>query len=183
MTPLHSLEELDRLALCEPHDRLLPLRLVSHALAHPPRLARLPHGVDVLRLHREQRLDGTANLVLARVRVDRKGHEVLRLAPDRALLRHERLADHVVKVHAFPPSATAAESRAWTCSRAARVKSRWEWRSTSWTFRPSARITDTRARFLVERSTTALGSASTTNTLASPRPSPFRISTTCLVLI
>src|SRR5215469_12754907 len=119
MTPLHSLEELDRLALREPNDRLLPLRLVSHALAHPPRLARLPHGVDVFHLHRKQRLDGAANLVLARARVDRKGHEVLRLAPDRALLRNKRFADHVVKVHAFPPpSATAAESRTWTCSRA-----------------------------------------------------------------
>src|SRR6185295_6788326 len=53
-----SLEELDRLALGQPHDRLLPRRAIAHELAHTPRLARHPHRAHVGNLHREQLLDG-----------------------------------------------------------------------------------------------------------------------------
>src|SRR3990172_10497362 len=95
----HSLEELDRLAGSQLHDRLLPGGLAPEESPHPTRLALHAHGPDGDHADVEELLDGAPDLVLVRTRIDREGDEVLLLAPDGALLGDERPLDHVVGIH------------------------------------------------------------------------------------
>src|SRR3990172_11107511 len=94
-----SLEELDRLARSQLHDRLLPGGLAPEVAADPAGLAPHAHGPDGDDADVEELLDRAADLVLVRTRIDREGDEVLLLAPDGALLGDERPADHVVGIH------------------------------------------------------------------------------------
>src|SRR3972149_4827769 len=144
----HSLEELDRLALGQLHDRLLPGGLPPGEAAAAPRLARHPHRPYVPALHLEDLLDRLPDLVFVGARIDREGHEVLLLATDVALLGDQRLPDHVVGVHGCSPCAAVradrrASSRTFsTACSADLVITRWRCRSTSRTFSPSTRITE-----------------------------------------
>src|SRR5215213_9814625 len=70
---LHSLEELDRVALGERHDRLLPRRLAAGEAAHALRLPRIAHGADVLDLHVELLLDRLGDLDLVGFLRDHEG--------------------------------------------------------------------------------------------------------------
>ena len=72
-------------------------------------------------------LDGPANVVLGGVRIDREGHLVALLAPERALLRHQRPDDHVIDSH----DCFSAAKRAWIASSAPRVSSNLLWRRMS----------------------------------------------------
>src|SRR3990172_11491193 len=67
---LDPLEELDRVALSERHDRLLPVGSACNAPAHPPALAVHVHGVYLRHVHVERRLDRIADLLLVRAPVD-----------------------------------------------------------------------------------------------------------------
>src|SRR3989304_613924 len=94
-----SLEELDRRARGQLHDRLLPGGLAPDETTDPTRLARHAHGPDGDHPDVEEALDGAADLVLVGARSARERDEVLLFAADVALLGHERAADHVVGVH------------------------------------------------------------------------------------
>src|SRR5262245_12062798 len=149
----HSLEELDRLPGRQLHDRLLPGGPAPDEATDAARLARHAHRAHRDHLHREELLHGTPDLVLVRARVDREGDEVLLLATEFAFLGHDLTADHVVGIHEPAPSRAARSASSSRCSTAAtapRVSSRWRWRSTSNTFSPSARITETPGRLRAE---------------------------------
>src|SRR5881397_517766 len=73
---LHSLEELDALALGQTHERLLPLGLAPLVLPDAAQLRRHPHRAHALDLDVEQRLHGALDVVLARARVDRERDDV-----------------------------------------------------------------------------------------------------------
>src|SRR3954465_833982 len=103
---LHPLEELDRIALREGHDGLLPRGLAARVLPHALGLAGVAHGANVVHLHVELLLDRLGDLDL----VGFLGHhEGVRAEPVEhvvALLRHQRPDDHVVDVmHSPPPGA------------------------------------------------------------------------------
>src|SRR5262245_33651507 len=170
----HSLEELDRLALGQLHDRLLPRRLLAHEAPDPAGLARRPQGPHVEHADAEELLHRAADLVLVGARVDGEGDEVLLLAPDVALLGHERAPDHVVQVHARS-SRFASSRRHSTASSAARVITRCRCRSTSSTLSPSARITPTPGRLRAEASTLSFGASITISAPPSETPRAWRI--------
>src|SRR5262245_15868155 len=191
----HSLEELDRLAGSQLHDRLLPGGPVPEETADPARLARHAHRPDGQHPDVEELLDGAADLVLVGARVDREGDEVLLFATDVALLGHEGAPDHVVGVHgrslpgAPPPAAAFARSFRRASSRrssiratALRVSSRCRCRSTSNTFSPSARITETPGRLRAETSTFGSSASITIRVPPSESPSAFRMATMRFVL-
>src|SRR5262245_7962445 len=184
----HSLEELDRLAFGQLHDRLLPGGLAPDEAADPTLLARHAHRPHGDHLHGEELLHRAADLVLVRARVDGEGDEVLLLATDVALLGHERAPDHVVGLHGRASRAAVfarrsdSSSRRSTAASAPRVSSRWRWRSTSKTFRPSARITEIPGRLRAEPSTLASAASITISAPPSATPSWERIAAMRFVL-
>src|SRR5262249_4820432 len=177
----HSLEELDRLALGQLHDRLLPRRLAADEAPDAARLARRARRADAEHADPEELLDRAPDLVLVRARIDGEGDEVLLLAADVALLGHERALDHVVQVHARS-SPCASSRRRSTASSAASVITRWRCRSTSSTLSPSARITPTPGRLRADASTFGSGASMTSSAPPSATPSPVRIAAIFLVL-
>src|SRR5262245_16324763 len=177
----HSLEELDRLALGQLHDRLLPRRLAAHEAPDAARLLRRSRGADAEHADAEELLDRPPDLVLVGARIDGEGDEVLLLPTDVALLGHERALDHVVQVHERS-SRFASSRRRSTAASAARVSTRWRWRSTSSTLRPSARITPTPGRLRADASTFGSGASITISAPPSATPRPARIAAIFLVL-
>ena len=98
-----SLEELDRLALGQPHDRLLPLRPLPDELADAPRLAR--HAAWCARRTPAPRTAPRprgARRACWRAGRPRTTTSLRSSRAERALLGHERLHDHVVDLHAAP---------------------------------------------------------------------------------
>src|ERR1051325_2773391 len=67
--PMSALEYLDRVALFERHDRLLPRRPAAHVAAVALPLGAHHQGPHVRDRHVEQRLDGRADLRLGRLRL------------------------------------------------------------------------------------------------------------------
>src|SRR5574338_15358 len=180
MACLHSLEELDGLALRQAHERLLPLGTPADEAARAARFARHPHRAHLEDLHREQLLHRALDLVLVGARVHGEGDDVALLARDRALLRDERPAQHLVGRH-DDDSLRSSPSRWWMRASASWVTtSRW-WRSTSYTLSPSARSTSTPGRFRAASSSARSGPATTSSTEASPRPRPRSASTSSRV--
>src|SRR5882724_7049020 len=183
---LHSLEELDALALGQPHERLLPLGLAPLVLPDAAQLRRHPHRAHALDLHVEQSLHGALDVVLARARVDRERDDVARLAGHGALLGGERLADHIVDVHEDSARLAvlrrSSDRRASIASTAPTVSTSCLCRSTSYTLSPSTRITPTRSRLRAEISSFSSASAITISTLWPASPSAVRIPATRLVL-
>src|SRR5215212_12237417 len=122
---LHPLEELDRIALREGHDGLLPAGLAAGVLAHALGLAGVAHGADVAHLHVELLLDRLGDLDL----VGFLGHhEGVRAEPVElvvALLGHQGPYDHLVDVtHSPPPRARPHRPTRPSPSRARPARSR-----------------------------------------------------------
>src|SRR5690606_41331015 len=97
--PLHALDVLDRVALGEGHDRLLPAGRLTARPAVPVLWARATHRrrVHVLHGHGEGALHRFLDLRL--VRGQRDLEDVLVLPGQRrALFRHHRATEHLVRV-------------------------------------------------------------------------------------
>src|SRR5205814_9788605 len=91
-----ALEDLDRIALAELHDRLFPARPTADELAHALFLPALIRGPHVGHLHAEQLLDGRANLRLRRIRMDLKRVLAAVLIRRRGLLGDQGTDDGLV---------------------------------------------------------------------------------------
>src|SRR6185369_6751094 len=170
---LDSLEEVDTTSLGERDVGLLPVRPASHVTAHAPDLPELAAGAHLLDFHLEERLDGPPDLDLVRLRVNAEDHLATELVDEGTLLRDDRTANDVRRLHASSPTRRAA-----SCSSAARVTTRCEYRSTSYTLSPPSTSTWTRARFRAARWTVSSAAASTIRT--SPPPNPRPSSSSCM---
>src|SRR5262245_17496844 len=179
-----SLEEVDPAALGEGDVGLLPVGTASLVPADAPHLAHLAVGADLRDLHLEERLDGLADLRLVGAGVDAEHDLVAQLVHQRALLGDDRTLDDVGGGHAGSFAAPAAWSgsprRAAICSIASRVMMRVACPRTSYTLRPSARMTFTCGRFRPARCTASSRPPSTTSALPS-MPSSARQASICFV--
>src|SRR3954465_2633133 len=103
---LHPLEELDRVALREGHDGLLPRGAAPLVLAHALGLAGVAHGADVVHLHVELLLDRLGDLDLVGILGHHEGVRAEPVELGVALLGHQGPDDHLVDVtHSPPPRA------------------------------------------------------------------------------
>src|SRR5262245_50854838 len=165
-------EDLDRVALGELDDRLLPARL--DALAHPAPLRLRLHLEDVHAEHRdvEQLLHGLAHLRAMGVWMD--AEDVLAVADQAvALLRHDRREQDLVRMQAHV-------ALLWTAGRADSV-TRSERAQTTWdTFSSDSWITTASARFLNDFATVS-SSSPTTRTSGACLPHPATSSDARLV--
>src|SRR5215210_651698 len=155
--PLHlrSLEDLDRLALAELDDRLLPAGPPAAHETAPLRLRPDLDDVDGLNLDAEELLDGLPDLGLVGVLVHAEG--VLPVLDQAvALLRHHgRQQDFVrMETHAWP--------RFWTASSAASLTSSERAQTIAATSSSAGVITSTRSRLRNDLITCSSSSATTT---------------------
>src|SRR5882672_2515183 len=125
---LLPLEELDRVAFLERHDRLLPVGPLAFGPADAPELAPHDRGLHVQDLHLEELLDGLLDLGLVGLEVDLEGELVLAVAHAIELLGVERALDDLEAVHASTP---------WSAAAASLVRSSVWWRRMSYTLAPS----------------------------------------------
>src|SRR5205085_9554272 len=125
---LLPLEELDRVAFLQRHDRLLPVGPTAFGAADAAELAPHDMRLDVEHLHLEELLDGLFDLGLVGLEVDLEGELVLAVAHAVELLGVERALDDLEAVHASTPVSARAASL---------VRSRVWWRRMSYTFAPS----------------------------------------------
>src|SRR5207248_11515181 len=88
------------LPFLQPHVRLAPVAALSFVPPHPLHFAADVEETDFVDLDLEELLDGVLDLDLVRVRIDLEGDDVgAGLAHQRRLLRHQRTADDLVRVH------------------------------------------------------------------------------------
>src|SRR5216110_2738280 len=104
------LEELDRVAFLQRHDRLLPVGPLSLVAADAAELAAHDGGLHVHHLDLEELLDGLLDLGLVGLEVDLEGELVLPVAHAIELLGVERALDDLEAVHASTPWSAAAAS-------------------------------------------------------------------------
>src|SRR6266516_1083675 len=169
---LGSFEDLDRLALPDLHDRLLPAGLAAGAHAAALRL-RLHlddvHGLDV---NAEQLLDGLADLRLVRVGMD--AERVLAVLDQLvALLRHDRSEQNLIGMQAH-------WALPWTCSRASSQISSERAQMTWLTSSSPGTVTTTRSRLRNDLITPSSSGCATTRT-GSSFAQPPRSSAAALV--
>src|SRR5215469_17321926 len=113
---LSPLEDLDRLAGLDLHDRLLPAGLASLDEPAPLRLRADLDDVHALDVHVEQLLDGLADLRLVRIRVDAERVAMVTLDLLVALLRDDGSEEHFIWVKAHEALPCTASSAAWLTS-------------------------------------------------------------------
>src|ERR1044072_1445462 len=104
--PMSALEYLDRVALFERHDRLLPRRPAAHVAAVALPLGAHHQGPHVRDRHVEQRLDGRADLRLGRLRLHAERVFLAGLKRRRGFLGDHRPHDQMVLLRHLrsPPS-------------------------------------------------------------------------------
>src|SRR5918994_3288358 len=116
---LQALEDRDRLARANLHDRLLPLARAAGGEPAALRLRRDGGRTHLDDVDVEQRLDGLPDLRLVRVLVDAERVPVGR-REDVGLLGHDGPDDHLARIHhATSPVAGALVARAVSASIAA----------------------------------------------------------------
>src|SRR5438874_8103293 len=105
LMPMSALEHLDRVALFERHDGLLPRRAAAHVAAIALPLGAYHQGPHVRHGHLEQRLDGGADLRLGGLRLHPERVFLAGLERRRGLFGDDRRDDHVVLLrHPRPPA-------------------------------------------------------------------------------
>src|SRR5436853_7534252 len=97
---LHSLNKVRRFSAgLEPHIGLAPVAAFSFELAHALHFSADVEQANLFDFHVEELLYSVLDLNLVRLRIDFERNDVRRLAKDRALLRHQRPADDLIRVH------------------------------------------------------------------------------------
>src|SRR5207237_1257591 len=103
--PMSALEHLDRVALFQGHDRLLPRRPAAHVAAVALPLGSHHQGPHIRHGHLEQRLDGGADLRLGGLRLHPERVFLAGLERRRGLFGDHRPDDQVVLLrHPRPPA-------------------------------------------------------------------------------
>src|SRR5207302_9737780 len=103
--PMSALEHLDRVALFQGHDRLLPRRPAAHVAAVALPLGSHHQGPHIRHGHLEQRLDGGADLRLGGLRLHPERVFLAGLERRRRLLGDDRPDDQLVLLrHPRPPA-------------------------------------------------------------------------------
>src|SRR4029450_2069327 len=170
---LSPLEDLDRLALAQLHDGLLPARPPAAGHPAPLRLRANLDDVHALHLHAEELLDCLADLRLVRVRVDAEGVPAVLEQAVALLGDHRREQDFVrVEAHAAPRFCTSSSAASLT--RSARAQ------TIAATSRSAGVITSTRAR-LRNDLITCSSSSRTTSRIGRSWPQAERNSAAFLV--
>src|SRR5436305_13188309 len=98
-------------SLFEPHVGFAPVAALAGVAAHPLHFATDVEQPDVVDLYVEQLLDGVLDLDLVGLDVDLEGDDVRSgIAHHGRLLRHQRTADDLIRVHDW--SASVSRCRA-----------------------------------------------------------------------
>src|SRR5437016_4386102 len=110
---LHSLDKVGGfLARLESHISLAPVSAFAFEFAHALHLSANVEEANLFDFHVEELLDGVLDLDLVGLRVDLERNDVRCVAEDGALLRHQRPADDLIRVH-FSSASVSRCSADW----------------------------------------------------------------------